>query len=243
MLNIVIPIASSSKFFNPAIYPYPKPLIEISGKPMIQKVIENLSTISEEKRFIFIIKEEDCRKFHLDSTLRLLAGESAVIFKIQQETMGAACSVLLAIDLIGTNDPLLIANGDQVIEESLDDQLKKFRKQSADAGCLCFDSVHPRWSYAKVDGENILETAEKRPISKHAIAGFFYFAKGIDFVESAYAMIRKDANVDGQYYVAPVLNELILKQKTLKAFKIENKKYHTFYSSQKIEEYEQERAR
>lgn len=239
MLNVVIPLGGSSQFFESSGAGYPKPLAEVLGKPMIQRVIENLnSKITEQKRFVFILREEDCHRFHLDSTVRLLAGEDAVILKLQKETQGAACSTLLAIELIGTNDPLIIANGDQLFDISLDSYLQKFRAEDADAGCLYFDSVHPRWSYLRVENGQIVEAAEKRPLSRNAIAGFYYFSSGGYFVEAAKNMIRKDAHVSGQFYISPAMNEMVLENKRLCAYSVPNEAYHTFYSPQKIEEYE-----
>ncbi len=243
MLNMLIPLGASSQFFEGAAYPYPKPLVEISGKPMIQHVIENLSRIREDKCFIFILREEDCTRHHLDSTVHLLAGEDAVIIKLQRETKGAACSALLAIDLIANEQPLIIANGDQLFDVDLDAYLARFREEKANAGCLSFESVHPRWSYVRLEGEDIVEAAEKRPISRQAIAGFYYFASGMDFVEAAKQMIRRGATVNGQFYIAPVLNELVLENRRLRAYAVPNETYHTFYSPQKIEEYELGRAR
>lgn len=238
MLNYLIPLGTSSQFFESAEYPYPKPLIEIFGKPMIQLVIENLSRIKEEKRFIFVLREEDCTRHHLDSTVRLLAGEEAVIIKLRRETKGSACSALLAIDLIANDQPLIIANGDQFLDVDLDVYLSRFRDEKVDAGCLCFESVHPRWSYVRLENNHIVEAAEKRPLSSQAIAGFYYFAKGIHFVEAAKRMIRKDASVNEQFYISPVFNELVLQNLNLRAYSVPNKNYHTFYSPQKIQEYE-----
>jgi NDP-sugar pyrophosphorylase family protein len=238
MLNILIPLGSHTNFSESEEYPYPKPLVEISGKPMIQKVIENLSKIKGEKRFIFILREDDCRRFHLDTTVRLLAGKDAIVIKLQSETKGAVCSALLAVDYICNTSTLIIANGDQLFEIDLNECLSLFRSNKADAGCLCIDSVHPRWSYVRLDGDSIVEAAEKRPISRHAITGFYYFSHGKIFVEAAKSSIRKDVNLNGIYYIAPVLNELVLKNYKLKAITISKSDYHAFYSTQKIEEYE-----
>lgn len=239
MLNIVIPLGAQSIYFESSDHPFPKPLVEIDGKPMIQHVIDNLSTIREEKRFIFILRADDCTKYHLDSTVRLLAGEDSVIIRLFKATKGAACSVMLAIDHIGNEAPLLVVNGDQIFDEDLNAHLAAWRALGADAGCLTFDSVHPRWSYVRLEGrDDIVETAEKHPISRNAIAGFYYFARGADFIEAARRSIRKDASVDGAYYVAPVLNELILMNRRVKALRLEEGGYHTFYTPRKIEEYE-----
>jgi len=243
MLNILIPLGTSSQFFEGADYPYPKPLVEIDGKLMIQHVIENLSSISEEKRFIFILREEDCTRHHLDTTIRLLAGEDVIIIKLQSETKGAACSALLAINFIANDQPLIIANGDQLFDINIDKYLKHFQEDKIDAGCLCFESVHPRWSYIRLENDHIVEAAEKRPLSKIAIAGFYYFTKGLDFVEASKKMIRKDANVNGQFFIAPVLNELVLDNHIMKSYIIDSGTYHSFYSPQRIKEYEFMRSR
>lgn len=239
MLNILIPLGAQSAFFEQADYPYPKPLAEILGKPMIQHVVENLQSLTIEKRFIFVLRDEDCTRHHLDSTVRLLAGDDCQIFRTSQPTRGAACSALLAINTINTDEPLVIANGDQLFDGDLDALLQSFADQQADAGCLTFESLHPRWSYVRLEGtSDIVETAEKHPISRSAIAGFYYFAKGRDFVSAAMRSIAKDASVDGVFYIAPVMNELILQNRRVKAVPLAAGSYHTFYTPKKIEEYE-----
>ena len=237
MINILIPLAGSNQFFNEAEYPYPKPLIEINNKTMIEHVINNFNSIKEEKQFIFIVNNDDCKKFHLDNVLNLLTNYNCKIIKINNETKGAACSAMMAIKFVNDDNSLIIANADQLFDDNLE-EIKDFFKD-VDGGVISFDSIHPRWSYARLDDESfIAETAEKRPLSKHAIAGFFYFKRGQDFIESAMNMIKKDANVNGLYYISSTLNEMVLKNKKLIVKTIDNNKYHTFYSPQKIQEYE-----
>lgn len=237
MINILIPLAGKNQFFSEAEYPYPKPLIEINGKTMIEHILANFESIQKEKQFIFIVNNEDCKKYHLDNILNLLTDHTCKIIKIDGETKGAACSALMAIKYINNNIPLVIANADQIISEDL--QAKIGTLEAYDAGVITFNSVHPKWSYARVDSDgNITETAEKRPISKNAIAGFYYFKEGKEFVASAMSMIKKDASVNGLYFIAPVLNEMILKNKYLGIVQIDDSNYHTFYSPNKIKEYE-----
>jgi dTDP-glucose pyrophosphorylase len=243
-MNLVIPIASNSKFFSIEEYGYPKPLIEIMGKPMIQHVIENLTAATQFKKIIFIVKQEECDKYHLDNTLNLLSPLKPQIIKLRSDTQGAICSVLLAIEHINHDEPLIISNADQIFDGGISGYLKVFSESHLDAACLTFESVHPRWSYVRVDQQNqVIETAEKRPISKHAVAGLYIYKKGSDFVKYAMDSIKHGSSVDGKYFISPVFNEYVLGNKTVGHFTVANELYHTFYSPQKIEDFESQRGR
>lgn len=238
MLNILIPMMGVS-FFEGGEYQYPKPLIEVDGRPLIEHVITCLQSIKREKRFIFIINSADAQKYHLDSVLQLITPEKSIVLQIARETKGAACSALMAIEHINNNDPLIISNSDHVFDSDLNTAISDFDKQDADAGLICFDSVHPKWSFARLDERlNVIETAEKRPLSRNAIAGFYYFKNGTDFVGAAMRTIEKDANLDGNYYIAPTLNELVLQNKKIRMHSISSASYKSFYSPHKIREYE-----
>lgn len=237
MINVLIPMAGKNQYFPEAEFPFPKPLIEIGSKTMIERVVENLATVDADVQFIFVISGEDCQKFHLDSTLNIITDGRGHIVRLDRETRGSACSALMAIDHISSDIPLLIANSDQLFEDPIIELTSAFH--AADAGIVSFNSVHPRWSYARLDEEGkVIETAEKRPISRHAIAGLYYFRRGQDFVEAAMQMIQKDGHVNGSYFISPALNQLILAGKDIRLHKVDNARYHTFYTPMKIREYE-----
>jgi len=237
-MNILIPMAGKSIFFENSNYIYPKPLTEVRGQPMIQGIIEDLSSIKGELNFIFAVNKEDCKKFHIDNVLRLLTNNKVNIISVDGETSGAACTALLAIDHINNDEPLIISNADQKFDCEMNQFISSFTERDLDAGVICFESVHPRWSYARTDEQGyITETSEKNPISKQAIAGLFYFKHGKYFVEAAMNSIFKDANVNGLFYIAPVFNEMLLDGKKLGLSTVDNSDYHTFYSPQLLEEY------
>lgn len=239
-MKVLIPIAGKSSFFDHKNSPFSKPLVEIKGKSMIQHVIENLSSINDDFEFIFIVNSEDCKKFHLHNILRLLSEKCSVV-KVNEETKGALCSILLGIKHINSKEELIICNGDQIIDCDFNEVLSSFREKESDVGLITFNSVHPRWSYIRYDDDkNVVETAEKRPLSKHAIAGFYYFRQGLDFIKGAMKSIQKGSDINGMYYIAPSINQLILKNKKITAFEIVSEKYQSFYSPQKIREYENE---
>jgi NDP-sugar pyrophosphorylase family protein len=237
MLKIIIPLGGSSDLFSSAGYYYPKPLIEVKGIPMIEMVLQNPLKITENKKFIFIVKEEDCSKFHLDNTLKILVNDATII-KIKNETKGGLCSVLMAIDEIQEEDELLILNGDQIVDHNFSEILDYWKSKYADAGLVTFKSVHPRWSYARVIGNIVLQTAEKNPISNNAIAGIYYFKNAKLFFDSSFLVIKNDVQLDGKYFISSVINEYVLKNKSVIPFNIETSAYHLFYSPQVLQEFE-----
>jgi len=238
MLNILIPMSGMNRYEGNE-YQYPKPLIEIDGLPMIERVVNLFHAIAREKHFIFVVNEVDCTVYHLDNVLELITGNNCSVIKLSKGTKGAACSALMAIEHINDNNQLIISNSDHFIAHNLDSVITSFEVEDVDAGVICFESVHPKWSFVRLDSESsIIEAAEKRPLSKNAIAGFYYFNKGSLFVTAAMKMIKKGATVEGRFYIAPTLNELVLDGANLKPYRISQQEYFNFYSPNKIKDYE-----
>ena len=240
MVNILVPAAGGADFFE-ANY-YPKPLVEIEGVPMIEHMIKSYGTIKE-KHFVFVLSDEECIRFHLDNIVRLMTDGNADVIRLKQKTAGALCSSLIAIDYVDNDEPLIISNFDQITEVDFAKVLRFFEEQKADGGVISFPSFHPRWSYIRTEGENLVtEVAEKHPISKQAITGFYYYAKGHDFVEAAKEAIRKDNVLDGKFYISASMNEMILDGKKIVNYPIGAEAFHAFYSMDKINEYERMRG-
>ena len=235
---IVLPTAGGDEAFKDRGFPYCKPLTEIHGKPLIEHVWRSLAPLSA-SRHVFVIRKEDAKRAHLGDVLRLMDPDCAVI-ATEGPTAGAACTALLAIEQIDPERELVISNGDQVLTCDMASAVADFRRRDLDGGTLIFDSVHPRWSFVRI-GENSLvtEAAEKRPISRHATAGFYYFKRGRDFIRSAQEMIRKDAHVDGAFYVCPAFNEMILRHARIGVYPISRTDYVSLANPQNVEEYEQ----
>jgi len=213
-MNILIPMAGAGSRFEQAGYTFPKPLIEIHGKPMIQKVVENLNI---DGRFIFLVQKEHYDKYALNYLLPLVAPGCEII-QVDGVTEGAACTTLLAKKFIDNGAPLITANSDQFIEFLNDDWAKDLE---GDGGMLTFKSTHPKWSFAKLDAQgNVIEVAEKKPISDTATVGVYYWSRGSDYVKYAEQMIEKDIRVNNEFYVCPVFNEAIEDGKQIKTIPI-----------------------
>lgn len=217
-MNVIIPMAGRGKRFEDAGYSFPKPLIDVNGKPMIQIVIENLNFSG---KHIFICQEEHVKKYAIKDLLILLKLNFELI-TINKITRGAAETVLLAKDLINNDEELIIANSDQWIDWNNQHFLSFMHNKEADGGIVTFISTHPKWSYVRVSEKDSLveEVAEKRPISNIATVGIYYYKHGKDFVEAAEQMIKKEICTNNEFYVAPAFNEMIQSGKKIYIYPI-----------------------
>ena len=217
-MNVLIPMAGAGSRFQQAGYTFPKPLIDVNGKPMIQVVVDNLNV---EAHFIFICQKEHYEKYNLQSVLNLIAPNCDII-QVDGLTEGAACTTLLAKELINNDEPLLMANSDQFVEWNSNECLYAFTADTIDGGIITFESTHPKWSFAKIGKDGFVsEVAEKKPISNLATVGIYFWKHGSDYVKYAEQMITKNIRVNNEFYVCPVFNEAIQDGKKIRTKNIE----------------------
>lgn len=234
-MKILIPLAGKNNISSET--QYIKSLYEINRKTIFQYVHEFLAKINNAE-FIFVVKKEDVGNYHIDKVINLI-DPSAQIVVSDGETKGAACTCLLAVDYINNDEELVVANCDQLFIDNPNDIIETFRKNNYDGGVVVFEDIHPRWSYVKLNNDNlVIEAAEKRPISKNATAGLYYYKHGKEFVEAVENMILKNVNTNGNYYVCPAFNEYVLLQKSIGVFKILKSQYFNFKEQRGIDEYE-----
>jgi HAD superfamily hydrolase (TIGR01509 family) len=218
-LNILIPMAGAGSRFESAGYSFPKPLIDVKGKPMIQLVVENLNL---KGNFIFVVQKKHREKYNLDFLLNVIAPDCKIV-EVDGITEGAACTTLLAKEYIDNDDPLVFANSDQFVDWNSNEFMYKMNETDSDGGILTFTNTHPKWSYVKIDSsENVIEVAEKKPISNIATVGIYYWKRGSDYVKYAEQMINKDIRVNNEFYVCPVFNQAIEDGKKIKIFNANN---------------------
>ena len=225
ILNIVIPMAGKGSRFADAGYAFPKPLIDVGGKTMIEVVINNLKPKVPHK-FIFICQREHYEKYDLYNILKNATDNNFEIVQLNGITEGAACTVLTAKQYIDNDDDMVIANSDQFIESDFNNFINTAREKG-DGLIMTFKASHPKWSYARTDDlGRVIEVAEKKVISDKATVGIYYYKKGSDFVKGAEAMIYKDIRYNNEFYVCPVYNELILDNKDIYTYYIKMEKMH-----------------
>jgi dTDP-glucose pyrophosphorylase len=204
-------MAGAGSRFEKAGYTFPKPLIDIRNKPMIQLVVENLNI---EANYTFIVRKEHYEKYNLQYLLTLIA-PGCNILQVDELTEGSACTTLLAKQYIDNDSPILLANSDQFIEWNSNECLYAFNADGIDAGILTFKATHPKWSYAKIKNDRIIEVAEKVVISNNASTGVYGWSRGSDYVKYAEQMIKKNIRVNNEFYICPVYNEAIQDNKRI----------------------------
>lgn len=217
---------------------YPVCLSEFDGRALIERLVDNTRRISS-AAYTFALRKEEVERYHLDKVVELIAPNSRVV-KIPKATRGSACTALLAASQFPSEEEVLVLSANELVDINLADTVDSFRAQGLDGGGLTFRSFHPRYSYFRLDDAgNVVEAAQKNPISLHATTGVFWFARAGNFVEAIKNMIRKNACIDGDFYIAPAFNEIILKQGRVGVQEIDPKKYHPLKNERQINQFEQ----
>jgi UDP-N-acetylglucosamine diphosphorylase / glucose-1-phosphate thymidylyltransferase / UDP-N-acetylgalactosamine diphosphorylase / glucosamine-1-phosphate N-acetyltransferase / galactosamine-1-phosphate N-acetyltransferase len=226
MINIVIPMAGLGSRFSEAGYAKPKPFVDVNGKPMIVRVMENL--MYQDARFILVARKEHLQSEH--GLVREIESEfNAKFIPVDRLTEGTACTVLFARQEINNDFPLLIANSDQITDIRIHDFIDDCVKKKLDGHILCFDDkeLNPKWSFAQInDLGYVVRVKEKEAISNLATVGIYLFTRGKDFVNGAIDMIINNDRVKNEFYTCPVYNYLIAQGKKIGTYCIDFDQMH-----------------
>ena len=218
---------------------YPIWLSEIDGCLVLERQVKALLSLGD-GQVIFAFRGAEIDAYHVDEIARQIVPTASVV-DVRRPTAGAACTALLAIGKLDLNAPLIVVSATDHIDVDYPAVIAGFEARGADAGILTFDSLHPRYSFVRIDPDGlVVEAAEKRPISRKANAGFYWFARAGDFIDGIKQMILKDAHVNGTFYISPSLNELILKNKRIATWHIEGHRYHPLKDQRQFETFDQQ---
>lgn len=207
-------------------YQKPKPFIDVNGKPMIARVIDNL--YYPEAKYILIGRREHFEQ-EKELVAEIKANYNAEFIEIEKLTEGTACTVLFARKYINNDAPLLIANSDQLVDISIENYINDCLDKGMDGSILTFKDaeLNPKWSFAKTDSNGLVtEVQEKKAISEFATVGIYFFSKGNDFVNHAIDMIINNDRVNNEFYTCPVYNYSIKDGKKIIIYNILQEQMH-----------------
>lgn len=216
-------------------YTTPKPFIDVKGKTMIERVMDNLR--SEETRFILIARTEHMEECK-DAVERITNNYDVTFITTDTLTEGAACTVLVAEDLIDNNTPLLLADCDHLPDVPIADFIQDANNRGLDGSIVTFSANDPKWSFTKIDEQGyVTEVKEKEVISEHANVGFYFFKRGRDFVKAAETMIANNDRVNNEFYVAPAYNYAVSEGLRFGIYEIELSQMHELGTPEDLEEF------
>ncbi len=232
MLQVVIPMAGEGRRFAEAGYTYPKPLIDVAGVTMIQRVMDCLTPSGHGPPRFTLITYAPNRNPEDNGRVRIVP--------LKEHTQGAV-DTLLQAEFYVDDGPVLVANCDQWIRPGVIDAFLA-NSGDGDASVMVFNSTNPHHSYVKLAEGFVTEVVEKEVISDNAILGVYYFEDSqvlFDYCRKVIANnlrhreqldvtsifdsepVIVEGNATGEFYLSAVLNEFVKDGGELTAFEVD----------------------
>lgn len=222
-MNIVIPMAGLGSRFANAGYNLPKPLIDVDGTPMIERVLNNIDIFNAS--YILVIQDSQYYE-NLIFFESLKKKYDIEYIRINHITEGALMTALYTHRFINNDNPLMIANSDQIVEIDFNMFYQDMRNRNMDGSIMTFQSNEKKWSYIRLEDDKVVEVKEKEVISEFATTGIYLFSSGKAFIESALDMIVRNERVNNEFYVAPVYNHMINSGLKIGHFNVEKSSFY-----------------
>lgn len=207
-MKLILPMAGNGQRFFDAGYDLPKPLIDIKGKPMFARVIENLWV--NNAQLTCIVRQDHVNDYEIDKRILEHYSDANIII-IPGTTEGAACTVRLAANTLG-GEPMIVANCDQLMRWDPKEFYEKIDTNLYPGGLIpVFTPNHnePKHSYCEVDKYgNLLQLKEKEIISDIATVGVYYFGDECKWIKAHEKQMAANDRTNNEFYLAPTYNYL-----------------------------------
>lgn len=236
-LHIIMPMAGEGSRFAKAGWTTPKPLIELRGVPLFLRAIGSVAFEDVPMKYSFIVRQEHIDKQHIDKLIQDVLPE-ARIFSVLKTTRGAVETCLVAESAIDDEDAVVVMDCDLEFRSKRYNELVaralSVPADEADGGALVsFESENPRYSYAEIDDERrVLRTAEKDPISNHALCGSYFFGSGKDFKRIAHQLLDDGTHGKAEFYVSLLYNYLLAEGKVVRLAPMEE--YYSYGTPEEL---------
>lgn len=229
-LQIVVPMAGAGKRFSDAGYSLPKPLIPVSGQPMVVQAVQDLPPAG---RIVFLCQVDHLREYPLEETL---CGRfpQALIVPVEGLTEGQACTVRLAGPFLDPNEPVIVAACDNTHLYDPLKHAKLLEDESIEAAVWTYRGeprvlVAPQmygWVRTRLDSTDILEVSVKRLISNHplqdpVVSGTFTFRRAGVMLDAIDELVRLGERVNGEYYMDSIPNLIVRRGGRSVVFEVE----------------------
>lgn len=231
----LIPLAGEGRRFREAGYETPKPLLPVSGKPMILQAFDSYPKGREDR---FVVLQQHCEAYAIDRVLSD-AYPGCRIIRLAEVTEGQALTASLGLTEDDAECPLLIAACDNGVLMNEKDWSALLEQNKADAVCLTFRNnpavrANPKgYGYLVTDGNGrVTGVSVKTPISEtpmndHAIVAAFFFRRVATFLEGVEALVAANRRVNGEFYIDSLMGLLAEQGKRVFVFEVRYESWGT----------------
>lgn len=211
-MNIIVPMAGMGKRMRPHTLTIPKPLIPVAGKPIVQRLVEDLAKVSKEKidEIAFVIGPSFGKEVeqNLIAVAQSLGAKGSIYY--QEEALGTAHAILCAEKAL--KGKTIIAFADTLFKAD-------FKLDDEQEGIIWVHKIaDPRaFGVVKVNNNNIITDFVEKPqtfISDLAIIGIYYFKDGEYLKKELQYLIDNNIRDKGEYQLTNALENM--KQKGTK---------------------------
>ncbi|WP_322923926.1 NTP transferase domain-containing protein [Paenibacillus campi] len=226
---LLMPLAGAGSRFVKEGYEDPKPLISVSGKPMIIQAVQSLPTTEQH---VFLCQKAHLNQYPLEAEIKKVYPNATVV-TVESLTEGQASTCELGLPYINPEQPLLIGACDNGMVWNQDDFDALINDPTTDAVIFSFrhhvSSERNPQMYGWIDTDatgKVKNVSVKQPISDdpfndHAVVGSFYFKHMRIFQEALTELYAKNIRINNEFYVDSLMNEVIALGYNVKVFELD----------------------
>ena len=238
-MKIIVPMAGIGKRMRPHTLTIPKPLLPIAGKPIVQRLVEDIAKVCDEKidEIAFVIG--DFGK-EVEENLKKIAEKlnAKCTIRYQKEALGTAHAILCAKESL--EGKVIIAFADTLFKAD-------FKLDSSKEGIIWVQKIEdPRaFGVVKVNDQNVITDFIEKPqtfISDLAIIGIYYFKDGAYLKNELQYLIDNNIKEKGEFQLTNALENMKKKGTQFSPGKVTEwldcgNKDSTVYTNQRILEF------
>ena len=210
-MKIIVPMAGRGSRLRPHTLTVPKPLLPVAGKPIVQRLVEDIAKVSDENidEIAFIIGDFGTEtEEQLKEIAKSLGAKGSVYH--QDEALGTAHAILCAKDSLEGN--VVVAFADTLFRAD-------FKLDTENDGIIWVNQIDnpSAFGVVKLDEEGTITDFVEKPkefVSDLAIIGIYYFKSGEKLRNELQYLIDNDIRENGEYQITNALENM--KQKGAK---------------------------
>jgi|TARA_B110001469_G_scaffold62224_1_gene59685 glucose-1-phosphate thymidylyltransferase len=207
-MNIIVPMAGMGKRMRPHTLTVPKPLIPIAGKPIVQRLVEDIAAVAGSKidEVGFIIGDfGQAVENQLLDIAKSLGAKGKIYY--QTEALGTAHAILCAKESL--KGPSIVAFADTLFRAD-------FSMNTSSDGVLWVSQIDDPSAFGvvKVNESNVITDFVEKPkdfVSDLAMIGIYYFKSGESLRDECQYLIDNAIINDGEYQLPDALRNMTAK--------------------------------